>query len=451
MSFRFAIIIALAGIASGAAFVPWSNVVRIRAVEGLQAEPWLAIAGYLMACLIWVAAGTLATRGAVSRPYLVGPAAGALAAAISAWLVWLPATNVWSLHALWAAVVAETGGPETVHQVVGESTSDLLHFSILGFWAHASVGLVMGLVGAVLSRGRQDPVPADRRRPVLWPLRMWLWTVALALASIVALQQTEFEIIWSKAAGFGPFEPLELLLINGACLGGAVAGPVGATAALYWRSPNVVLRRFGQIVYGGVGLLAFGVWVGAVPLLAPAVVSPLPVYLAYCLVPLTAAIVGVLMVRRDPPPRIPRASDMFAEVSVLLLLTGPLVACGGLGAAAWATLMGPQVWSNVIAGFSEWSNLRVTIAEVLSLQALAWVPMWASAILEGPLVMLPALLFLRWRANKEEPFDEVDQGADDDGDEDEGGDGPSTDEDDMETVRIRTEDATRWVRTASDG
>ncbi|HHO50254.1 MAG TPA: hypothetical protein ENK18_05115 [Deltaproteobacteria bacterium] len=59
------------------------------------------------------------------------------------------------------------------------------------------------------------------------------------------------------------------------------------------------------------------------------------------------------------------------------------------------------MWSNVLAGSSGWSSLSLTVAEILSLQALAWVPLLVVPLLEGLLVIAPALLILRRRALRE--------------------------------------------------
>ena len=74
-------------------------------------------------------------------------------------------------------------------------------------------------------------------------------------------------------------------------------------------------------------------------------------------------------------------SDMFAEMALLFLVTGPLVAGAGLGAAAWSSVVGPLVWGNVITGASSWSNVEGTVAEVLGMQALAWGPILAVVLL----------------------------------------------------------------------
>ena len=397
MSFRYAVIIATAGLASAAAFVPFSTVVRSQAEQGLAAEPWLLLAGYLVAAFAWGLAGAAATRGPVIRPYAAGPLAGLLSAAVSAWLVWLPAISVWALYQLWEAATGQQP-PADPAAVIGRSVSDLLHVGILGFWIHLGLGGVMGLVGTVATHGRRSRADRELRMPIFWPLRLWLWSVLFVVGSIVALAQTEFEIIWVRAEGHGRFDPIELLLINGAILGALVAAPAGATALRFGRDALPILRKLALWGYGGLGLAALSLWLAVVPLLAPHAAEPSPIFIAYCLSPCLASLVGALIVRNDPPLRVPRPSDAMSEMMPLLLLTGPLVMGAGLGAVAWATLMGPVIWADALPSLLDRPALAMTLAEVLSLQSLAWIPILAVPLLEGPLIFLPFLLVIRRRA-----------------------------------------------------
>ena len=401
MSFQFLITAALTGLISAAAFVPWSMTVQMQAAAGQQADLTLAYVGYALAGMAWITAGGLVTRKPVVRPYLAGPFAGFIAAAVSAWLVWLPAVNVWSLHELWAAAAASDGSAPPAAEVVGSSTSLLLHYSVLGFWAHSALGALMGLVGTLFTHRFRKGTPVPIRIPALWPLRTWVWSVALVIAGLVALQQTEFDMIWTSAIGHGPLEPLQLLLINGAILGLLVAAPVGAVGVRYIRSDLPVLRRVGMILYITLFIASGLMWVGVVPLLAPDAAGPTPFFGAYCAAPLVGLLFGGLFGWRDPAPPIPRVSDMFAEMALLFLITGPLVAGAGLGAAAWSSVMGPLVWGNVLAGASRWSSLELTVAEVLAMQALAWGPILGVVLLEGPLVVMPALIMIRRSAMRQ--------------------------------------------------
>lgn len=402
MSLRFVSIVAIAGLASAAAFVPSNDVLRGQASVGGQPVPWFAIAGYVLATISWLIAGAVATRGQVVKPWLQGPAAGLIAAAISAWLVWLPAVHVFALSDLWVAALQIRRGLPVSADVIGVSINELLHVGVIGFWLHLGLGALMGFVGTVISRRRRQPRPGgDVRTPILWPLRMWLWSVALVVGSIVALKQPLIELIWLQAGERGPLSPLELLLINGAVLGGLVAGPAGATATRHARSGNPALKRMSLWLYGGLGLPAGILWVAVVPLLEPAVLEPTPAFVAYAVAPWLAALIGGVLVRRDPPAPVPRLTDVFGETLALMLLTGPLVVGAGLGSLSWATIMGPMVWGNVLSGISGWSSLSLTVAEILSMQAFAWVPLLAVPLLEGMLVFFPALLILRRRARRE--------------------------------------------------
>ena len=401
MSFRFVSIVAIAGLASAAVFVPWSVVVRIAAIQGAEPGIFRFALGYVLGCIAWGVAGAYATRGPVVRPYLVGPLAGGLAATISAWLVWLPTLHVWTLQELWLAASQPVSAfPEAL---VGRSTSDLLHYGVIGFWVHTAIGTCAGLLGTIASRNHRQRVVGITRTPVFWPLRLWIWSVAFVVGAVVALQQTEFEVLWTQARGHGYLDPLELLLINGALLGTLVFGVVGGVGTRYVRSALPVLRRFGLVMYLGLGGLAYLLWVGVVPVLAMDLVrpEPSPFFLAYAIAPLLAAVVGGLLVRKDPPVREPYLSDTLFEMLPLFVLTGPLVAGAGLAATAWATLMGPQVWANVLSGVSDWSSVQSSVAEILSLQAFAWVPVLAVVVLEGPFVFLPALWMVRARALKQ--------------------------------------------------
>lgn len=402
MSFRFVIITTLAGIVSAAAFVPWSMEVREQALLGLRAEPMLAIVGYALACMAWSAAGGLVTTRPLVRPYLNGPLAGFIAAGVSAWLVWLPAVNVWALHDLWA-VAATSPDAAAADEIVGISTSKLLHYSVLGFWGHTGLGAAMGILGTVFTSRFRKTTPALIRTPVLWPLRVWVWSVVLIVGGLVALQQKEFEVVWTKAAGHGWFEPLELLLLNGAILGALVAGLVGAIGVRYTKSALPTLRRLGLIIYAGVSVSTAVVWIAVVPVLAPHAITS-PFYIAYCAAPLLAAAIGTTVGWSGPVPPIPRVSDIWAEMAMLLLTTGPLVAGAGLGAAAWSSTVGPLVWGNVMTGVSDWSNLNSTVAEIFAMQALAWLPLLAVVLLEGPLVILPALAVLRRSALRQAEY-----------------------------------------------
>ena len=401
MSFRFLLTAAIAGLVSAAAFVPWSMGVREQAILGSQAEPWLLGLGYAFACMAWVTAGGMVTHRPVVRPYLAGPFAGFIAAAVSAWLVWLPAVNVWALNDLWIAF-AEAGGGAPDASVVGITTSRLLHASVLGFWGHTAIGALCGLVGTVFTHRLRKGPPVPLRIPALWPLRLWVWSAALVIGGVVALQQTEFEIVWAQAIGQGPMEPLELLLLNGAILGLLVSAPVGAVGVRYIRSDLPTLRRVGLILYITLFVASLLMWVGVVPLLARQAASPSsPWFVAYCLAPVLGLLGGGVFGWRDPAPPIPRVSDMFAEMALLFLVTGPLVTGAGLGAAAWSSVVGPLVWGNVIDGVSQWSNIESTVAEVLGMQALAWGPILAVVLLEGPLMIMPALVMMRRSAMRQ--------------------------------------------------
>ena len=394
---RFILTVAVTGVVSAAAFVPWSTEVRTLAAQGQQADLTLAYAGYFFAFLAWMVAGGLTTRRPLARPWLVGLGAGFVSAGISAWLVWLPTVNVWSLAALWAMAV----GPEGTagEGVIGQATSDLLHYSVLGFWGHSVLGAVGGLIGTAATRTRgARPQP---RVPVLWPLRMWVWAVAFVAGGVVALQQTQFEVVWVQAIGKGRFDPLELLLINGAVLGVLTAAPLGATGVRYARSDLPTLRRLGLILYLGIFVMTLGLWCGVVPVFAPSVLESSVLYVAYCAAPVVAALIGVALGWRDPQPPIPRARDMFAEMALLGLVTGPLVVGAGLGGAAWSSVVGPLVWANVLSGVSKWSSVEQTISEVLGMQAFAWLPILGVVLLESTIVILPALMMIRWSALKQ--------------------------------------------------
>ena len=178
---------------------------------------------------------------------------------------------------------------------------------------------------------------------------------------------------------------------------------MGAVGIRYSKSPLPTLRRLGLIIYAGVSVCTAVVWVAVVPVLAPQAIES-PFYWAYCGAPLVAAAIGTAVGYSGSSPPIPRVSDIWAEMAMLLLTTGPLVAGAGLGAAAWSSVVGPMVWGNVLTGASEWSNLNSTVAEVFAMQALAWGPLLAVVLLEGPLVILPALAVLRRSALRQAEY-----------------------------------------------
>jgi hypothetical protein len=62
------------------------------------------------------------------------------------------------------------------------------------------------------------------------------------------------------------------------------------------------------------------------------------------------------------------------------------------------------MWDKVVAGASPSTSLGSTVAEVFAMQALAWGPLLAVVLLEGPLVILPALAVLRRSALKQAAY-----------------------------------------------
>ncbi|MEN0067544.1 MAG: hypothetical protein AAGA48_35760 [Myxococcota bacterium] len=396
MSIRFATVAVAAGLAAALAFLPWGFVTQPALASGEPVASWITLVSHAVAGFCFLLAGFLATRGRVVRPWLAGPLAGFVAASLAAWLVWLPVVHATSLDVLWSVVRAGEPLGADAAPLIGPATNALLVQGTLGFWALGLAGAFAGLVGTALAHGSRQPHRGTVRNPILWPIRLWMWTTVLVVGGFIVLHQSEFDIIWVEANDHGWINPSQLFMINGALLGFLVAAPFGAALSRFARSGRVTLRRLAVRGYGLLGILGLGAWWGILPVMAPELVGPTPAFIAYALAPLLGVGLGALIVRHDPEPPIPRAADVWWEMMPLALLTGPMVVGPGLGGVAWAALVGPLVWKPYLAAApAEWPSLSATLSEVMLFPAAVWAILVIVPMVEVLMVFLPVLVALR--------------------------------------------------------
>lgn len=322
---RFLIAVWGAGLASAAAWLPWTMLVRAR-LEAHGEPPigpafWAAVVfGLAMAAAAGVAVGWRSRRGVI-----LGAVAGALVAGLGWALGAFPGLAVEGQWAIWAAVPERQYGRQVVATAMADAIPRTALYTVGSSWIAVFSGALLGGLGALRRPAPEvdDPAPpffAAQAIGAIAVLSAFL-TFTLSAQMLPALEESAIEPL---------FEVDRFTLLAHALLAAFSGALIGSSALWIWRraSPR---WKIGAGAVGSVGvLLVAAPWITTWIASDYAWLRQFYVYAAGAPVGLA---LGALIGKKGGSRRPPTRADWFHEaVLFATLLPWLLLGPCGLGA-----------------------------------------------------------------------------------------------------------------------